>query len=287
MLTLEEQNLSEKRPNAVDYEAVSGLHYLGNYERTLPTNMARMMENAHDWEHLPFVHASSFTSIDLIHSGDWGWRAKLGLHGGAHQLLDLRVDNPGNYWVSAIYSGPGTGVEIHTQATTLNEDEIEVDVRFYLPEAPPDPARSASLLARLSDQYRQLYDEDIDLMSGRQSALEDRARWQTGVEADNAVLVGDVTVLDRETPISVETETGRFCVRFWKDSWIAHSAVCPHLLGPLSESEIDADGAITCPWHGHRFDLETGDNLGGQCKALASAPRVEIREGYVYLVPMG
>lgn len=285
MLTPEEQSLSERRPNAVNYEALSELHYLGNYVRTLPSNMARMMENAHDWEHLPFVHASSFTSIDLIDSGEWGWRAKIGLHGGAHQLLDLRVDNPGHYWVSAIYSGPGTGVEIHTQATTLNEDEIEVDVRFYLPEAPSDPTRSASLLARLSDQYRRLYDEDIGLMSGRQNALEDRQRWREGGGLSGSIFVGIEDELDREAANMVETETGRFCVRYWKGTWIAHSAVCPHLLGPLSGSEIDANGAITCPWHGYRFDLATGENIGGQCKALAPPPRLEIRDGSVYLVP--
>jgi hypothetical protein len=32
---------------------------------------------------------------------------------------------------------------------------------------------------------------------------------------------------------------------------------CPHRLGPL---DLDAacDGVVTCPWHGYRFDIETG-----------------------------
>ena len=92
MLTETEQSLSEARPNAIDFDRVSGLHYLGNYVRRLPINLARMMENAYDWEHLPYVHSSSFSSIDLIDSGAWGWRAKIGLPDGSpasHQLLDL------------------------------------------------------------------------------------------------------------------------------------------------------------------------------------------------------
>lgn len=283
MLTSDEQTLSRARPNAIDYSALDQLYYLGNYRRTLPTNMARMMENAHDWEHLPYVHASSFASIDLIAQGDWGWRAKIGLPGGGYQLLDLLVDGPKNYWVSTVYSGPGEGTQIHTQATALSEDEIEVDVRFYLPAAPVDDETGKAVHAYLADQYRQLYDEDIGLMSGRQSALEDRVRWRKGQSADAAVLVGLEVELSRNMVHLVETETGRFCVRYWSGTWVAHSAVCSHLLGPLGESDIDADGAITCPWHGYRFDVSTGENIGGQCKALATAPRVEVKEGGVYL----
>lgn len=32
---------------------------------------------------------------------------------------------------------------------------------------------------------------------------------------------------------------------------------CSHRGGPLSEGEV-ADGCVTCPWHGSRFDLATG-----------------------------
>ena len=95
MLTDTEQSLADARPNQVDFERIAGLHYLGNYVRRLPISLARMMENAYDWEHLPYVHASSFSSIDLIDSGNWGWRAKIGLPEGApasHQLLDLLVE---------------------------------------------------------------------------------------------------------------------------------------------------------------------------------------------------
>ena len=131
MLTETEQSLSVARSNTIDFDRIGSLHYLGNYVRRLPINLARMMENAHDWEHLPYVHSSSFASIDLIDSGAWGWRAKIGLPEGApasHQLLDLIVESDRHYWVSTVYSGPGTGIEIHTQATKIEAEEIEVDV---------------------------------------------------------------------------------------------------------------------------------------------------------------
>jgi len=33
----------------------------------------------------------------------------------------------------------------------------------------------------------------------------------------------------------------------------AASAVCPHWGGPLGEGKVSADGCLTCPWHGWRF----------------------------------
>ncbi len=32
---------------------------------------------------------------------------------------------------------------------------------------------------------------------------------------------------------------------------------CPHRGGPLGEGELDGD-VVTCPWHGWRFNVETG-----------------------------
>lgn len=286
MLTEIEQTKTQNRSNEIDYDRIAAMHYLGNYVRKLPTNMARMMENAYDWEHLPFVHPSSFASIDLVESGAWGWRARIGVPGGlepTYQMLDLLVDAEKNYWVSSVYNGPGEGIEIHTQATTLSEDEIEVDVRFYLPETPGDDGASSAILQYMQGQYAMLYDEDIDLMQGRQSALEDRSRWRANEELARAYRVGAIEDLDPSATHTVETQNGRYCVRHWQGEWIVHSAVCPHQLGPLQDSEIDAEGLITCPWHGYKFDLVSGENREGQCSALAEAPELEDRDGVLFL----
>ncbi len=286
MLTDIERKKVAARTNKINYDRISALHYLGNYVRRLPTNMARMMENAYDWEHLPYVHPSSFASIDLVDSGAWGWRARIGVPGGlepTYQMLDLLVDTDRNYWVSTVFNGPGEGIEIHTQATTLSEDEIEVDVRFYLPDAPADDASASAILGYMQNQYATLYDEDIALMQGRQSALEDRARWRDGRGEKGEILVAELGDLDPSSPISVETDTGRYCVRRWQDKWIVHSAVCPHQLGPLQDSEVDATGLITCPWHGYKFDIVSGNSQDGACSPLAKAPDLIERDGKLFL----
>lgn len=35
---------------------------------------------------------------------------------------------------------------------------------------------------------------------------------------------------------------------------------CPHRGGPLGEGDLDGT-AIVCPWHGWRWDVETGANV--------------------------
>lgn len=288
MLTETEQSLSEARSNTIDFDRIANLHYLGNYVRRLPINLARMMENAYDWEHLPYVHSSSFASIDLIDSGAWGWRAKIGLPEGApasHQLLDLIVESDQHYWVSTVYSGPGTGIEIHTQATTIEAEEIEVDVRFYLPEAPENETGAEMILAYMQQQYATLYDEDQDLMLGRQGALNDRQRWSATTPDPKDVLVGTIVDLNPDDIHTIELENGRFCVRQHDGAWLVHSAVCTHLLGPLDASAINEKGELTCPWHGYHFDLRTGENREQKCRALATPPQLIEHDGQLYLRP--
>lgn len=291
MLSQDEQALCAARTNQINYDAIPTLHYLGNYTRTLPISMARMMENAYDWEHLPYVHASSFASINIIDSGKWGWRALVGLpeaSGGGTQLLDLLVDEPKGYWATTIFSGAGEGVQIHTQATSRSGHEIDIDVRFYLPE---DPGKEFAdfMLPYLQQQYATLYDEDEVLMAGRQTALDDKKRWLNANTSSSEHIVGALSDLSKDQTHIVETNQGRFCVRHWNGQWIAHSAVCPHLLGPLDDSKIEGDGTITCPWHDYKFDVLTGENIGtgahngNPCRALSPAPNLIERDGALIL----
>lgn len=271
------------RPNVVDHDRVATLQYLGNYERRLPVNMERMLENALDWEHLPHMHASSFADIACIDSGRWGWRA-VALPAGEQaqeQVLELLVDHERNYWATAILTGSIAGIEIHTQATAVADSEIDIDVRFL--SARPLPQELAELfLSGLQQQYAVLYDEDVALMSGRQSALDDRARWRDAKAA--RVLVGDVAAIRAAGATTAEFGGGRYCVRWSGGDWIVHSAVCTHLLGPLDGAQNE-DGSVTCPWHGLRFDVVTGENLDGRCHALAAPPAIEEEAGRLFLVP--
>ncbi|MDN3646295.1 Rieske 2Fe-2S domain-containing protein [Pontixanthobacter aestiaquae] len=246
-----------------------------------------MMENAYDWEHLPFVHPSSFAHIELIDEGEWGWRCKTTLPpaaGGGEQVVELLVDRPNHYWATTVMEGTGEGVQIHTQATQKSADDpraIEVDVRFYLPQAPETEEQASMILGYLQAQYKMLYDEDEALMSARQDALDKRkeARKAAPETAD----LGPETELDRGMSHPVELSSGRFVVRHHKGEWITHAAMCPHMLGPLGDADISKDGTITCPWHAYRFDLADGAEQEGRCGALPSPPVIRLVDGHLFI----
>lgn len=43
----------------------------------------------------------------------------------------------------------------------------------------------------------------------------------------------------------------------------AVSSRCRHQLADLSEGSLDRDGCLVCPWHGSRYDLDTGEMVAG------------------------
>ena len=256
------------RPRAIDPQAADGLHCLGHYVRPLPVNLRRMMENAHDWEHLPFVHPSSFAAIAEVESGAWGWRCKTQLPGGGgEQLIELLVDEARHYWATSVVEGAGQGTQIHTQAVAEEAGGITVDVRFYVPQPPATPEQGAMILAYLQAQYATLYDEDEALMLGRQEALDER-RSPRPESAPECADLGPEASLDRGAVHEAALGRGTVLVRHTAAGWAAHAARCPHALAPLKHAAVDEGNGITCPWHGYRFDLATGMEVQGRCGAL-------------------
>jgi nitrite reductase/ring-hydroxylating ferredoxin subunit len=83
-------------------------------------------------------------------------------------------------------------------------------------------------------------------------------------ELNGDKLVG-VELEGESVVVSRSEETGEVC---------AIAATCSHLGGPLDEGERDGD-TVTCPWHGSRFDLCTGEVRGGP--AVYPQPRYEAR----------
>lgn len=271
------------RSTQIDRDARDRLAYIGNYRRALSSNLARMMENAYDWEHLPFVHPGSFAEIAVIDQGAWGWRCKTALPNQAgEQLVELLVDRPNHYWATTIVGGVGAGVQIHTRASEGAGGGIEVDVGFYLPDPPADEAQGRAMVAMLSAQYNTLYDEDEALMRGRQDALDAKRDLASHAWPD-AIDLGPVDRLDRAEVYSARLSSGEFAVRWHENRWIAHAAVCPHMLGPLSAGEIGQDGRVACPWHGYRFSLIDGTEQEGRCRALARPPRVINVNGHLFV----
>lgn len=206
---------------------------VGTYVRDLGASLDRLIENALDWEHLPYVHGDSFGSIAIIEAGEHGWRAETELGEGRTVMLDLRLDDDRLGWVTETRESDVLLSRIESRVEPTGTDSCRVTVEFTVPGLAPDRAESAG--AYYCSLYARLYDEDEALMIARAGAI------RAGAAAHR----------ERRTVTLADGS--------------AHEIprVCPHQGLPL-DAEPDAHGIITCPWHGYRFDAVTGRCVSGQ-----------------------
>ncbi len=242
--------------------------HVATYERTVHASLPRVWENVHDWEHLPWLHRSTFCSIELLGSGDWGWRALVGLQPAEADRgieIELRVEAEDRYVVRTL-AGEGEGTEIWTTLGARDVDESDIRVEFHVPGIAPEHAESVG--AAFTRSYSRLWDEDESMMRVRSDRL--ARRGGPRVCDRGRVALGSLGKLPRV----VEAHGRDYRIVEFEGEVLAHTTVCPHRLGPLEHAEI-GDGALVCPWHGYRFDLRTGCNLDGRRLRLPPSPRVE------------
>jgi nitrite reductase (NADH) small subunit len=95
------------------------------------------------------------------------------------------------------------------------------------------------------------------------SAVEAEATWvDVGAAADVPLLEGR----------SVAFGGTRVAVFRLADGWAAIEHACPHKGGPLADG-IVGERCVTCPLHNWRFDLDTGEQVGGEARLRTFAVR--------------
>ncbi len=244
------------------------------YERTIAASLERIWENVLDWEHLPGLHRGSFDAIRCLEASEQGWRARLRGRGADETgeiEVEVRLDRPRLRYVTATTAGAGAGTEIWTELVPKQPHATGIRVEFRLPGVAA--AQVEGIGRGFTSLYTRLWDEDEAMMVRRESML---ARVSSLPERGRESLeLGPLADLRARLPILVELDGRPFRVLALGDALIAHSTVCPHLLGPLEDASPDGD-TIECPWHRYRFDLRTGRSCDGRELRLMPAPRVAI-----------
>jgi nitrite reductase/ring-hydroxylating ferredoxin subunit len=249
---------------------------VATYERRVAAPLERVWENVLDWEHLPYLHHESFCSIALEEAGAWGWRARVTVpppERASELVIEVRIDRATGTYVTRTLGGPGAGTAIVTRLATPDAAHTDVAVSFHVPGA---PERARAALGRGFVQlYTRLWDQDEAMMARRTALLGGRTPGPPKPGARAPVALGPAASLRARLPLRVDVAGDAFRVLEHEGRLLAHSLVCPHLGGPLDEARIDA-GAVVCPWHGYRFDCETGRGPAGQRCRLPAVARVEI-----------
>lgn len=86
--------------------------------------------------------------------------------------------------------------------------------------------------------------------------------------------------LRENIPGRAEVAGSRILVLRRGETVFAIAETCAHLGGPLSEGDLEGD-TITCPWHGSRFDVRTGELRDGPAVYAQPCFPARIRDGWV------
>jgi uncharacterized membrane protein len=151
------------------------LTLVATYRRTIHASVERIWENVRDWEHLPWLHRSSFTSVTLLEQTPTSWRARITMPPAAAPraaVIGVEMDTPHlRYW-SRTLEGQGAGGEILTRLTPVDERNTDIIVEF---RAPGVSGKQADALgAAYLRLYQRLWDEDERMMMRRQELIDAR-----------------------------------------------------------------------------------------------------------------
>lgn len=208
---------------------------VGSLTRELGASAMLAIENELDWEHLPHIHASTFSAISLIRSDRNGWEADVVLANGAPIRMVVMLDEDRLGYSNGTFSGDVEVARAVARIEVVSSETCRINMRFLAPPAPE--AELAAAGSFFETLYKQILDEDEPKMQHHARAL-------------------------REGPAA---RLRRRSVTLSNGQTYQAPEVCPHQGLPLS-SEPDAFGIMTCPWHGYRFDVRTGKCIHGTCK---------------------
>lgn len=244
------------------------------YAREIPAPIAAVWENVHDWAHLPWLHHQAFTSIALREAGEWGWHADVGFPGESRADVELVIDHENSCYVARTRTEGVVRGETWTRLTPRGDERTGVEVEFLLPAMPQEARVQAG--AAMVALYTELWDQDAEMIRVRDA--HDPANRE-GSAKPTPVELGAWSKVRLTLPRVVEFGGHRFVLALRKDRPVVFAAECPHWRGPLDASAVEDEGSVVCPWHGYRFDVETGRSSDGRGLRLRPAPRIEIDEG--------
>jgi nitrite reductase/ring-hydroxylating ferredoxin subunit len=249
------------------------------YERLVGASVPRIWENVFDWEHLDALHDTSFAAVTLLDTDQTGWRIALTSQPGGgtrQQVLKLHADRKGHAYRVVTEQGLGAGSEIRVQMTPLGAHQTKVVITYHIDEH--DPARLAVIGKGFVAVYTRLWDEDEAMMVRRQTLSDKTATSAKGPALD----LGPAADLNARLPLSVTMDGHPVRLALVDGQPTAFSAICPHWLGPLDETEVE-DGTVRCPWHNYRFDVRSAKSCDGRGLSLAPVPQIIIEAGQAWL----
>lgn len=196
--------------------------------------------------------------------------------GGMESEIEVALDRPRLCYVTRTLGGASAGTEIWTKLEPSGLHATRIDVDFQVSGVGEGHVEVVGIYYRRL--YARLWDQDESMMTERQRQLDGAASFKPRVSDDvrAPIPLGDETFLRSRLPLRIEVGGRFYRIVELAGAIVVHAAACAHMGGPLAGAPIDAQGCVTCPWHGYRFDVRTGRSADGRKLKLARAPRVDV-----------
>lgn len=102
------------------------------------------------------------------------------------------------------------------------------------------------------------------------------------LQIDDWTPVAPASELPEGQPTRVDVDGVGVVVARRGEAVSAFAGLCPHLAAPMEDGWLDRD-MLVCPWHGSRFDSETGEVVRGPSQAPLPCYQARLRDGMVEL----
>ena len=265
--------MSAQQSNAIDLNPNSlNLTQVASYKRQIHAPLECVWENVLDWEHLPWLHKTSFDHIELDDAGTWGWRTWSNPEHTDH--VELIVADEQRY-VARSYRDGNQFSEIWTTLKGNNE-HTDIVVEFHFSDISANGTQKlGEAMTRL---YTRLWDEDEVMMMQRQIRLHEQR-----TDGKQIIIGNEADIYERlakDEPVVFQIGKREYQIRVLDQQLVTHSTICPHSLGPLLDADITS-GTIQCPWHGYKFNVTTGACVApdtAACK-LPVSPKLIVSDG--------
>ena len=88
--------------------------------------------------------------------------------------------------------------------------------------------------------------------------------------------VAEIKDLEPGSAKRVEIEGKEIALFNIDGAFYAIQNTCTHRGGPLADGDLDGD-VVTCPWHGARYDVKSGEVLGPPASQGVMAYKVRVQ----------
>ena len=242
------------------------------YVKLIPYSFDIVLAQYYDYEHIAHVHPETLGEYRLVESTEDGvvyeqhwpadWRGQR-----AVSRVKQTFQAPDTTWFE-FTAGKHRGTKVRSQLRAEG-DSTEVTETYFIPGLPNWTILRRLLRPFVIQQVDRVWHEDLSVgvCIGGWPGVPGNCDQQTDPVHTEPLSPGQYELgpLDQyplHKPVRKELAAGSVLVLRTDNGIRALHPICPHTGGPMELGEF-AEDCLICPWHGAKFNTQTGTAVSG------------------------